>query len=106
AEVLRGNTFLKSVLTFCDPTGAVRLLPGAAAKLRAMRFDVALCTDFESYWLDHKIALEAGIANRVGFTYRGLSGLVTEAVPCPYPSPWAAYFRQIVSHVTGLPPEW
>src|ERR1700741_4634682 len=42
AEVLRGNPFLKSVLPFCDPSGAVRLLPGAAAELRAMRFDVAL----------------------------------------------------------------
>ena len=106
AEVLRGNPFLTSVLPFGEPAGSVRILPGTAARLRAMRFDVALCTDFESYWHDHKIALEARIANRVGFTYRGLSGLVTEEVPCRFPSPWAAYFRQMVSHVTGLAPDW
>jgi len=106
AEVLQGNPFLKSILRFCDPSGFGRLLPGTARELRAMRFDVALCSDFEKYWQDHIIALKAGISNRAGFTYRGLSGLVTDAVPCQYPSPWAAYFRQIVSHLTGAPADW
>jgi len=106
AEVLRDNPFLKAVLPFCDSAGNVRLLPGAGAQLRAMRFDVALCTDFETYWQDHRISLEARIPNRAGFTHRGLSGLVTEAVPCHYPSRWAAYFRQMVAHLTGAAPDW
>jgi ADP-heptose:LPS heptosyltransferase len=106
AEVLRGNPFLTSVLPLCHSTASLRLLPGAAEELRAMRLDVALCTNSESYWQDHKIALEARIANRVGFTHRGLSGLVTHAVPCAQLCPWAGYFRQMVAHVTGAAPDW
>jgi len=106
AELLRGNPFLTSTLTLCDSTGLLRLLPGAVEKLRAMKFDVALCSNPEAYWQDHKVALAAKIANRVGFTHRGLSGLVTEAVPGNHPSPWAAYFRQIVAQVTGAAPDW
>jgi len=106
AEVLRGNPFLKSVLPLCESTGRLRLLPGAARELRARRFDVALCTNSESYWQDHKVALEARIANRVGFTHRGLSGLVTHAVRCAHPSPWAGYFRQMVGQLTGAALDW
>ena len=106
AELLRGNPFLSSTLPLCDSTGSLRLLPGAVEKLRVMRFDVAICSNPETYWQDHAVALTAKIPNRVGFTHRGLSGLVTEAVPCNYPSPWAGYFRQIVGHVTGAAPDW
>src|SRR5947207_7688643 len=63
AEVLRANPFLSSLLTFCDDSGYLRLLPGAARELRAMRFDVALCTNSETYWQDHKVALAASIPN-------------------------------------------
>lgn len=106
ADVLSGNPFLKSVLPLCGLDGSLHLLPGAAKELRSIRFDVALCTNPEAYWQDHKVALAARIPNRVGFTHRGLSGFVTDAVPCSYPSPWAGYFRQIVAHVTGAPPDW
>ena len=106
AEMLRNNPFLTSAVPLCGPTGAPRLLPGAAKKLRAMSFDVALCTNPETYWRDQMVALAAGIPNRVGFIHRGLSGLVTHPVPCSYPSPWAGYFQQIVSHLTGAAPGW
>jgi heptosyltransferase II len=106
AELLRGNPFLTSVLPLCDRAGCLRLLPGAARQLRAMEFDVALCTNSETYWQDHRVALEAGVPNRVGFAHRGLSGLLTEAVPWSHPSPWAGYFRRMVGHVTGLTPDW
>jgi heptosyltransferase II len=106
AEVLRGNPFLASVLPLCDSAGCLRLLPGAAEELRAMKLEVALCTNPNTYWQDHKVALAAKIPNRIGFVHRGLSGLVTSAVSCNYPSPWAGYFRQIVAQVTGVAPDW
>ena len=105
-EVLRGNPFLTSVLPLCEPSGTLRLLPGAAAELRALNFDVALCTNPHTYWQDHQVALAARIPNRVGFVHRGLSALVTNAVVCNYPSPWAGYFRQIVAHVAGIASDW
>jgi len=106
ADVLRGNPFLTSVLRLCEPSGTLRLLPAAAEELRAMNFDVALCTNPQTYWQDHKVALAAKIPNRIGFVHRGLSGLVTSAVTCNYPSPWAGYFREMVAQVTGTSPDW
>ena len=103
AEVLRGNPFLESVLPLCDSRGALRLGPGGAAELRQMQFDVALCTNTETYWQDHQVALSAHIANRAGFTHRGLSGLVTHPIPYTGRAAWAAYFRTMVCHLTGVP---
>src|SRR6185437_2076189 len=106
AQVLQGNPFLNSVLALCASTASLHLLPGAVHQLRSMKFDVALCTNPEAYWQDHKIALAAKIPNRVGFTHRGLSGLVTHGVPCHHPSPWAGYFRQMVANLTDAVPDW
>jgi len=100
-EVLRHNPFLASVVSCCQSKHPLQLMPEAVWKLRAMKFDVALCTSPETYWQDHKVALMAGIPNRVGFIHRGLSGLVTHPVCCNYPASWAGYFQQIVSHLTG-----
>jgi len=106
AEVLQGNPFLTSVLPPGDSTGGIRLARAARDKLRAMQFDVALCTNPEAYWQDHKTALQARIPNRVGFTHRGLSGLVTHPIACYSLLPWAGYFQRIVAEVTGSAPDW
>ena len=105
-EVLRGNPFLESVLPLCATTASLRLADGAMEKLRKLDFDVALCTNAESYWLDLSLALRLRIPNRVAFVHRGLSGLVTHPVSCRYPSAWPAYFRDLVASVTGTPPDW
>lgn len=106
AEVLEGNPNLKSVLPLCVPGESLRLAEGALGRLRRMGFDVALCTNPESYWLDLRIAMGAGIPNRVGFVHRGLSGLVTHRVPWSGPKPWAAYFRDMVAEIMGRSPDW
>jgi ADP-heptose:LPS heptosyltransferase len=47
-----------------------------------------------------------GVRNRVGFTFKGFSGLINHPVDTAFPAPYAAYFQNIVSSVTGIPPAW
>lgn len=106
AALLHLNPWLRAALPFGSKRRNLRLIPGAVARLRELRFDVALCTNAEKYWLDLRVALRARIPNRVGYIHRGLSALVTHPVACPLPNSRAAYFRDFVSQITGLPPTW
>lgn len=47
-----------------------------------------------------------GVRNRVGFTFKGFSGLINHPVDTAFPAPYPAYFQNIVSSVTGTPPTW
>jgi ADP-heptose:LPS heptosyltransferase len=47
-----------------------------------------------------------GIPNRVGYTHKGFSGLVTHPITINYPQPYPAYFRDLVAQLTGRIPDW
>lgn len=106
AELLRGNPHLTAVHPVA-PEGGSWTIPAAHRRaLRALRFDVALCTNEVRYYPDLWLALRLGIPNRVGFTHRGLGGVVTHAAPWTGPKPWAANVRDLVAAVAGTPPTW
>lgn len=106
AEVLRGNPNIDEVLTHCTGDDSWNLTRRAFADLRTKNFDVALCTNTLRHYPDLLLAAALGIPNRVGFSYKGLSGLINHSVPITYPSPFPAYFRAMVAHVGNLAANW
>jgi heptosyltransferase-2 len=106
AQVLAGNPHLSSVLPLVDGNRSWQLKRGSVSALRQRRFDVALCTNAVRYYDEPILATALGIPNRVGFVFKGLTGLVSHPVPAPYPSPSPAYFRAMVAHLGNFPPEW
>ncbi|HEY8165440.1 MAG TPA: glycosyltransferase family 9 protein [Gemmatimonadaceae bacterium] len=106
AEILEGNPSIESVVTQCTGENSWDLAPGGFADLRNRRFDVVLCTNTLRHYPDLFLATALGIPNRVGFAYKGLSGLLTLPVPISYPSSFPAYFRSMVAHVANLEPDW
>lgn len=106
AQVLRGNPHLAAVHADSVGDEAWQLAPGALARLRRLDFDVVLCTNSVRYYADLALALRLRAPSRVGFTYKGLGGLVTHPVPIDFPSPYPAYFRGMVAALAGRPPTW
>lgn len=104
--MLRGNPAINTV--FPDQIGddSWSLRPGMLAALRERNYDVVLCTNVLRYYPDLFLALRLGVANRVGFTLKGFSGLVTFPVESGFPQPYPAYFRSMVAAVTETSPSW
>jgi ADP-heptose:LPS heptosyltransferase len=106
ADILGGNPFIDNVLTYSVGDNSWDLSKGGFAALRSERFDVALCTNTLRHYPDFILATALGIANRVGFTYKGLSGLITHPVPIEFPSGFPAYFRSMVAYLGAIEPDW
>ena len=75
-------------------------------RLKMERYDVAICYDSGSYLRSVITAALLGIPSRVGYVHKGLSGLITHPINIDYPQAYPAYFRDLVSQITGLIPEW
>ncbi len=106
AEVLEGNPGVDEILPWNTGENSWKLSRGSFRKLRDRDFDVALCTNSLRYYPDLFLASALGIPNRVGFTHKGLSGLITHPVEIEFPSPYAGYFRTIVAAVTNRAADW
>jgi ADP-heptose:LPS heptosyltransferase len=106
APILEDNPDIDEVLPWSRSLEAWDLDRSKRDKLKAMAFDVVLCTNTLRHYPDLMLATWLGIPNRVGFTHKGLSALVTHAVPVKFPSPYAAYFRSMVANVTERAPTW
>ena len=106
AEILRGNPALADVVPWMAGENSWQLAKGAFARLRARSFDVALCTNTLRHYPDFVLSVALGIPNRVGFTHKGLSGLITHPIPIEFPSSYPAYFRSLVANLTGEVPDW
>lgn len=107
SQILVNNSCIREVFSpdvswKTDFRGFTRL----ARKIASRRFDVAICYDSGAYSSNLLLASVAGIPNRVAYTHKGLSGLATLPVSINYPQPFAAYFRDLVSQLTGIPPTW
>ena len=106
AEVVENNPALYAVLPWNTGENAWSLSDGSFRQLRDWRFDVALCTNSLRYYPDLLLASALGIPNRVAFTHKGLTGLVTHRVEIDFPNSYASYFRSMVSQLTGVAGDW
>lgn len=106
APILEDNPDIDEILPWSRSLEAWDIDSSHRDKLKAMGFDVVLCTNTLRHYPDLLLATWLGIPNRVGFTHKGLSALVTHAVPVEFPSPYAAYFRSMVGEITGEAPNW
>ena len=95
SAVLAGNPCLEAVISRAD-----------LSKQPRGNFDVAICYNSSSTWRDLIFAAKLGLPNRVGYADKGFSGLVTRSLQIRHPQPYPAYFRDLVSQVTGQPPTW
>lgn len=93
AKVLGGNCSIRRVLTEADLEDIGRR--------GGSEWDVALCFDSSGYAPYLLRAVGMGIPARVAYVHRGFSGLVTHPVSIRQPQPFAAYFRDLVTELTG-----
>jgi len=105
AEVLRGNPHLHEVIPLDDSGAFPARLARHRAALASHHFDVAIAYASGSSWQDLTLAAFLGIPNRVGYVHKGFSGLVTHPVSLRCPQPFPAYFRDLVSQISGRPAE-
>ena len=106
AAVVANNPALDDILPWNAGEDAWTLSKGTFRKLRDKNFDVVLCTNSLRYYPDLLLASALGAPNRVSFTHKGLSGLVTHPVEIDFPNSYASYFRTMVSAVTGVAGDW
>ena len=106
AEVLENNPHVAEVLPWNRGDSSWDLNREQRRKLASRHFDVALCTNTLRHYPDFMLATALRIPNRVGFTYKGLSGLITHPVAIDFPSPYAGYFRTMVGDLIGKSPDW
>lgn len=106
AEVLDGNPAIRRVLPYQTGEDSWNISRESFRKLRDGEYDVVLCTNSVRYYPDTLLALALGVRNRVGFTFKGFSGLINHPVKAIFPSSYPGYFQQMVAAITGVPPEW
>jgi ADP-heptose:LPS heptosyltransferase len=106
AQVLKNNPAIDTVLDYQRGDDSWNVSPRDFRDLRGRRYDAVLCTNVVRYYPDVILATTLGVPNRVGFTLKGLSGLVTLPVAARFPRPYPAYFREMVGAITGVPPDW
>lgn len=106
AELLKGNPSVAEVLPWNVGDNSWELGQGRFGELRRREFDVALCTNTLRHYPDLALAVALGIPNRVGFSYKGLSGLITRPAPIHFPSAYPEYFRRMVADLGGRAPDW
>jgi ADP-heptose:LPS heptosyltransferase len=104
--LLEGNPALKEVLPWNKGDNSWELDDGKFGELRRRDFDVVLCTNTLRHYPDLALAVALGIPNRVAFSYKGLSGLITRPAPIQFPSPYPVYFQKMVADVGGVAADW
>jgi ADP-heptose:LPS heptosyltransferase len=105
-ELLEGNPALAELLPWNHGENSWDLDHGKFRDLRRREFDVVLCTNTLRHYPDLALGVALGIPNRVAFSYKGLTGLITRSAPIQFPRPYAAYFRGMVADLTGRAPDW
>jgi ADP-heptose:LPS heptosyltransferase len=105
-QVLEGNPAIRSVLPYQTADESWNISASDFRKLRNAKYDVVLCSNIVRYYPDVLLAVALGVKNRVGFTLKGFSGLINHPVGADFPCSYPAYFQNMVSSVTGVPPTW
>jgi ADP-heptose:LPS heptosyltransferase len=105
-QVLERNPAIRRVLPYQSGDESWNISRAHFSELRSAKYDVILCTNILRYYPDDLLAVALGVKNRVGFTFKGFSGLINHPADTDFPRPYPAYFQNMVSSVTGLPPIW
>jgi len=103
---LEGNPAIRSVLPYQSGEDSWNISRAHFGKLRDAKYDVVLCSNILRYYPDALLAVALAVKNRVGFTFKGFSGLINHPVATAFPSAYPAYFRDMVSSLTGVAPKW
>lgn len=106
AQVLHGNPDIDRVIPLLEGDESWDLGAGGFRKLRGEAYDVALCTNSLRHHPDLLLSTALGIPNRVAYSHKGLSGLITHPVLIEYPSPFPAYFRAMVASLADAKGDW
>lgn len=106
ADILANNPYLDEVLPVNTGEDSWSFSKGGFSALRARSFDVALCTNSLRHHPDLSVAVALRIPNRVAYSGKGMSGLITHPVELDFPSPYPSYFRAMVANVGGVEPDW
>lgn len=106
ADLLAGNPAIREVLPWSAGDDAWNLNQGKFGELKQRQFDVVLCTNTLRHYPDLALSVALGIPNRVGYTYKGLSALITRGAPIRFPSAYPEYFRAMVADVSAREPTW
>jgi ADP-heptose:LPS heptosyltransferase len=102
SQTLEGNPSIRKI----HPFGIPLIGSPNFKKLLNEAYDVVICYDTGMYTHALLTASLLGIPNRIGYIHKGCSGLVTHPIQINYPQPFPAYFRDLVSQVTGQEPNW
>ncbi|MDQ6717437.1 MAG: glycosyltransferase family 9 protein [Gemmatimonadota bacterium] len=106
AEVLTGNPAISEILPLQLTEDSWSLSATAMRDLALRGYDVVLCTNTVRHYADFVTALRLRVPNRVGISTKGFSAALTLPVEAEMPMAYPAYFRSIVSAVTGVPASW
>jgi len=106
ADVLEDNPHIAEVLPWNLEDDSWTIDRSRKKELASKHFDAVICSNTLRHYPDFVLAASLGIPNRVGFTYKGLSGLITHPVGIDFPSPYAGYFRTLVAELIGRTPDW
>jgi ADP-heptose:LPS heptosyltransferase len=104
--VLMNNPAIRNVHSYQTGDESWNLSEGTFATLAAAKYDAILCTNVVRYYPDFLLAVALRIPNRVGFTLKGLSGLLTFPVDTIFPTVYPGYFANMVASVGGGVPNW
>jgi ADP-heptose:LPS heptosyltransferase len=99
-QVLENNPHLQGLLPL-PPEDSPARWRETVRVIRAARFDVAICYDSSSYVHNLAAVAAAGVPVRIAYIHKGFSVLATHPVTIRYPQPFAYYFRDLISQVTG-----
>lgn len=93
-DVLRYYPSVERVHGFGVEAAQLNLLAGEC-------YDAVICYDTGAYLPSLRLAVRLGIPNRVAYVHKGFSAWVTHPVIIRWPQPFPAYFRDLVSQLTG-----
>lgn len=98
-QILGTHPCIRKVHAFEIPSSARTREFGV---LRLESYDVAVGYDTGSYLPALQLAVSLKIPNRVFYAHKGFSGLITRRIPIHAPQPFPAYFRDLVTDITGF----
>lgn len=99
--LLEGNPYIDDILPWQQTNNPWSISKESFNKLKKRNYDVALCTSTFMAYKELTLALSLDIPNRVGYTNKGFSGLITYPITLGAHQPYPRYFRSMVEQITG-----
>jgi ADP-heptose:LPS heptosyltransferase len=93
--ILTGNPAVHAVLRYD------KSLLECSSAIKNLKIDAVLCTNSVKYWPQLLISIFLGIPNRVAYTHKGFSGLVSHPIIYKGLQPLAVQFREYCNQLTS-----